>query len=70
MPREIMGILTYSTDEAADILEITKRTLMTYLKQGRIVGSKIGGRWHFTEKQIQDYITQGSISKPITQRRK
>jgi excisionase family DNA binding protein len=70
MPKEIMGITMYSMTETAKIIGVTTRTVSTYLKSGKLAGSKIGGRWHFTEKQIQDYITQGSISKPITQRRK
>ena len=61
MPKEIMGILTYTADETAAILGVTKRTLISYLKTGKIVAGKIGGRWAITEKQIKDFITQGSI---------
>ena len=61
MPKEIMGILTYTADETAAILGVTKRTLISYLKTGKIVAGKIGGRWAITEKQIKDYITQGSL---------
>lgn len=61
MPREILGIVTYTTEEAAEILGITKRTLMTYLKTGKMVASKIGGHWAITEKQIKDFVTKRSV---------
>lgn len=61
MPKEIMGIKTYTADETAAILGVTKRTLIRYLKTGKMIASKIGGRWAITEKQIQDYITRGSV---------
>ena len=61
MPKEIMGILTYTADETAAILGVTKRTLISYLKTGKIVAGKIGGSWAITEKQIKDFITQGSL---------
>ena len=61
MPTEIMGILTYTADETAAILGVTKRTLISYLKTGKMVAGKIGGSWAITEKQIQDFITRGSV---------
>ena len=61
MPKEIMGILTYTADETAAILGVTKRTLISYLKSGKMIASKIGGSWAITEKHIQDYITRGSV---------
>ena len=61
MPKKMMGITTYSLPEVAETLGVTPRSVHNYLKDGLIAGSKIGGRWAFTEKQIQDYITKGSL---------
>ncbi len=61
MTREIMGIITHTADETAAILGVTKRTLLTYIKAGKITGSKIGGSWAFTEQQIKDFINRGSV---------
>ena len=61
MTREIMGIITHTADETAAILGVTKRTLMNYTKTGKITGSKIGGKWVFTEQQIKDFINRGSV---------
>lgn len=61
MTKEILGIVTHTADETAAILGVTKRTLLTYIKAGKIVGGKIGGKWAFTEKQIKDFINEGSI---------
>jgi len=61
MPREILGIVTYTTDETAEIIGVTKRTLMTYLTSGKMVASKIGGRWAITEQQIKDFVNKRSV---------
>lgn len=61
MPREILGIVTYTTEETAEILGVTKRTLMTYLTSGKMVASKIGGRWAITDQQIKDFVTKRSV---------
>ena len=61
MPKKMMGITTYTLAETAESLGVTPRTVQNYLSAGLIAGSKIGGRWAFSEKQIQEYITQRSV---------
>ena len=61
MPREILGIVTYTTEETAQLLGVTKRTLMTYLTSGKMVASKIGGRWAITDQQIKDFVNKRSV---------
>lgn len=61
MPKEILGIKTYTAAEAAEMLGVTTRTLLTYVRAGKLAGGKIGGSWAFTEKQIKDYINKGSV---------
>ena len=61
MPKEIMGILTYTADETAAILGVTKRTLVSYLKSGKMEAVKIGRTRAISEQQIQDSITRGSV---------
>lgn len=61
MPRDILGIITYTTDETAEILGVSKRTLMHYLNSGKLIASKIGGRWAITEKQIKDFVNKRSV---------
>jgi len=61
MPRDILGIVTYTTEETAQLLGVTKRTLMTYLTSGKMVASKIGGRWAITDQQIKDFVNKRSV---------
>jgi len=53
----------YTMQEVADMLSVTTRTIMTYLKDKRIIAQKIGGRWHFTEDNVKDFL-QGSRQHP------
>ena len=61
MPRDILGIVTYTTEETAQLLGVTKRTLMTYLTSGKMIASKIGGRWAITDQQIKDFVNKRSV---------
>lgn len=60
MPKKILNITYYSAQEVANILGITRRSVYEYLKTKKLIGSKIGNRWHFTEKQIKDLISKGT----------
>ena len=48
---------TYSVDQAAVILRVSRRTVMTYIKSGRLTGTKIGGKWRFTEATLKRLLT-------------
>ena len=37
-------------------LNITTRTLLTYIKQGRLKAVKIGGKWLVSEQNYSDFI--------------
>lgn len=61
MPKDIMGITTYTLEETAAIIGVSRRTMLTYLGNGKMVGSKIGGRYAITEQQIKDYVNKLSV---------
>lgn len=46
----------YTSDEVAKLLGVTKRSIRNYIKEGKITGTKYGGRWNFTKEDIEDYI--------------
>ena len=48
-----------STKDACEALNITRPTLDKYRKQGRIIGSKVGGKWFYSEHEIKVFIDGG-----------
>ena len=48
----------YTGKEVAEMLGVTTRTIRNYLKEGKLKGTKFGGRWNFTQADIDDYIQQ------------
>ena len=46
-------IRVYSMEEVAEILGVTRRTVYSYVKSGRLSATKIGGRWQITEAALK-----------------
>ncbi|MCF6150283.1 MAG: helix-turn-helix domain-containing protein [Candidatus Kuenenia sp.] len=53
----------YTTTQTAQKLGIDRKTLMRYLKQGRIKGYRIGGWTKFLEDDIHEYLERNQINK-------
>ena len=53
---EIDGIKVYTLAEVAKKLQLTERTLHTYIKQKKIKAVKIGGRWHISEENLKNFL--------------
>jgi len=56
MAREL---ITYTLDEVADILKLTKRTLYTYIKKGQLRAVKFGKYWRVTQEELESFLTRG-----------
>jgi len=52
----------YTTTQTAQKIGIDRKTLMRYLKQGRIKGYRIGGRTKFMEDDIREYLEKNRIN--------
>lgn len=46
----------YTLVEVAEMLQVTRRTLYNYLKDGRLKANKVIGKWIVTEEQLRDFI--------------
>ena len=44
---------TYTIAEVAKITKLTDRTIRNYLSKGILKGTKLGGQWRFSEKDLQ-----------------
>lgn len=49
-------IKVYTLKEVAEVLKVTERTLLTYLKEGKLKGTKIGGKWIISQENMQNFI--------------
>lgn len=52
-------IKVYTLDEVADILKVTKRTLYTYIKDGKLHAVKMGKYWRVTEENLRKFVNAG-----------
>ena len=53
-------IKVYTLDEVAEILQLTKRTLYTYVKEGKLEAVKFGKYWRVSEESLRDFINKGT----------
>ncbi len=53
-----MGDLkVYTIEEVVAILRVTRRTVYTYIKEGKLKAVKIGKYWRVTEKALEEFLT-------------
>ena len=53
----IGGTKLYEVEDLVKMLNLSRVTVQTYLRAGRIRGVKIGKRWHVTEKNLKDFLS-------------
>jgi excisionase family DNA binding protein len=46
----------YTLSELLDILQVTRRTLLNYIRRGKLKAFKVGNTWRVTQKQLDDFI--------------
>lgn len=55
------AIKIYTLEEIAELLHITRRTLYTYVKEGKLKAVKVGKYWRVTEKNFQEFLERGTV---------
>lgn len=55
----VRELKTYTLDEVAEILHITKRTLYTYIKGEKLKAVKFGKYWRVSQEDMEDFLAQG-----------
>lgn len=53
---ELSKIRLYTLTELEPVLGVTHRTLLSYIKEGRIKATKIGGKWKVTEENLNRFL--------------
>lgn len=54
--KELEELKVYPLTEIEPILGVTHRTLLTYIKDGRLKGVKIGGKWKVSGENLRKFI--------------
>lgn len=54
------AIKVYTLDEIAEILQVTRRTLYSYVKSGKLEAVKIGRYWRVKEDALKKFIDTGT----------
>lgn len=47
----------YTPQEAAEILKVSKRTILDLIRKKEFPAKKIGGQWRISEDAIKRYLT-------------
>lgn len=63
MPKQIGDITVYDLNELAEKLDVTKLTLMNYIKKGKLIGRKLGGIWYVSEKSLEKFFDEPENDK-------
>ena len=79
MPKKIGDLTLYSVDDLHETLGLSKMTLRTYFREGKLKGRKLGVSWYITEEALRAYFKEphendadpkeGASAAPRTKRR-
>lgn len=50
----------YNIKETADLLQVTPRSIYTYIKEGKLHAVKIGREWRVTQADIEKLLETGT----------
>ncbi len=66
MPKKIGSLTLYSVDDLHEMLGVSKLTLRSYIRTGKIRGRKLGVSWYVTEDSIKEYFDQPEeLAEPV-----
>lgn len=54
-------ITVYSLNEVASILKVTKRSVYTYIKEGRLPAVKLGKYWRVSKQDLEKFLEPTNI---------
>jgi len=53
----------YTLEEIAELLQVTRRTLYNWIKDGKLKAFKIGKQWRVTKEALEDFTLTGTEQK-------
>jgi len=58
----MINLKVYALDEVATILKVTRRTLYTYVHDGKLKAVKMGKYWRVAEGALVEFISTGTAA--------
>lgn len=55
----------YNLRDVMEMLKIPERTIRRHIKEGLLVGRKLGGIWKFTQEEVENYVRGARLQKHI-----
>ena len=53
---QALSVELYTVKQVAYVLHVSERTIMNYIKDGRMKAQKVGGKWRFTKAEIERFV--------------
>lgn len=50
----------YTIDEVVDLLHVTRRSIYSYIKDGKLKAVKIGKYWRVTQENLEEFLSTGT----------
>ena len=50
------SLVHFTIDEVGKLLQISRRTVYTYIESGQIRGVRIASKWRFTKEDIEGFL--------------
>lgn len=47
-------------EEVAEILQVSRRTVVRWLKEGKLKGVRVGKLWRVRREDLEEFLAQGS----------
>ncbi len=60
----------YTLDEIVDLLHVTKRSIYSYIKDGKLKAVKIGKYWRVTQENLEEFLSTGTKAATASYRNK
>ncbi|MGF2526143.1 helix-turn-helix domain-containing protein, partial [Ralstonia pseudosolanacearum] len=54
----------YSIEEVTSILQVTRRSVYSYIRDGKLKAVKIGKYWRVTQQNLEDFLSKGTKAAP------
>lgn len=64
MPKQVGNLTLYSVDDLHRQLGLSKMTIRTYLREGKIRARKLGVQWYVTEQALREYFNEPANESP------